>query len=373
MSKKKKVEEKVSIKEEKSITKTNPVNTSNITSNLFIEENLEKEDVSEVFTDPTYDVTFKMLFGTEENKDILISLLNSLLGFTGEKLITDVQFKPNQFKSVNVQEIRGAIDVLCITKNNQKIAIEMQKKFKDYFLARSQSYMSKLIEGQVENKESQKYHEVLMDTYILAIAEENIFARGKKDTLFERTVMPVIIETGEIVPDNKMCWKFFELPKFSASVKGKIIDSHSSLKVQWLDFFVRCNEKLKAMPEDIDELIKKGYEIMKVMNWSKEKLEIYKQQREDKLLEDMEQEKMKEKYEWKGEVKGEIKLVKSLLKYKIEPKEIPNNTKFLGKKKGFEKSMEDNLKDISYIEEHKDDSATVILGGLDIEYDSDMG
>jgi hypothetical protein len=31
------------------------------------------------FADPTLDVSFKMLFGQDKNKDILISLLNSLL------------------------------------------------------------------------------------------------------------------------------------------------------------------------------------------------------------------------------------------------------------------------------------------------------
>ena len=44
-------------------------------------------DEREEFGDPTFDVTFKKLFGSEENKDILINLLNSLLNFEGEKKI----------------------------------------------------------------------------------------------------------------------------------------------------------------------------------------------------------------------------------------------------------------------------------------------
>ncbi|AVP88182.1 hypothetical protein phytr_12580 [Candidatus Phycorickettsia trachydisci] len=54
-------------------------------------------DVPEIFGDPTYDVTFKMLFGTEHNKDISVSLLNSLLGFTGGKEIGEVQINTNKF------------------------------------------------------------------------------------------------------------------------------------------------------------------------------------------------------------------------------------------------------------------------------------
>jgi len=53
-------------------------------------------DMPEIFGDPTYDVTFKMLFGNEQNKDILISLLNSLLVFTGDKEIEEVQINTNE-------------------------------------------------------------------------------------------------------------------------------------------------------------------------------------------------------------------------------------------------------------------------------------
>ncbi len=50
-------------------------------------EKKQEVNIPETFADPTLDVTFKMLFGN----DILISLLNSLLGFTGNKKIIEVQ------------------------------------------------------------------------------------------------------------------------------------------------------------------------------------------------------------------------------------------------------------------------------------------
>ena len=57
---------------------------------------LEKISTDEVFADPKYDVTFKMLFGDDQNKDILISLLNSLLGFEGDKEIIEVEINSNE-------------------------------------------------------------------------------------------------------------------------------------------------------------------------------------------------------------------------------------------------------------------------------------
>jgi hypothetical protein len=37
-----------------------------------------------------------MLFGSDQNKDILISLLNSLLGFEGDKEIIEVEINSNE-------------------------------------------------------------------------------------------------------------------------------------------------------------------------------------------------------------------------------------------------------------------------------------
>ena len=53
----------------------------------------------EVFADPTYDFTFKMLFGNEANKDILISVLNGLLNFRGNEQIEDVSIISNELPS----------------------------------------------------------------------------------------------------------------------------------------------------------------------------------------------------------------------------------------------------------------------------------
>ncbi|MBV2145385.1 MAG: Rpn family recombination-promoting nuclease/putative transposase, partial [Wolbachia endosymbiont of Pissodes strobi] len=44
------------------------------------------------FLDPKNDVSFKRIFGTEKNKDILIHFLNDILGFTGKNEINDIEF-----------------------------------------------------------------------------------------------------------------------------------------------------------------------------------------------------------------------------------------------------------------------------------------
>ena len=92
-----------------------------------IEEKKENQEtkvpeIAETFADPTLDVTFKMLFGNDLNKDILISLLNSLLGFTGHKEIVEVEINSNELpvsffsKEKGESGITSAIDILCTNK-----------------------------------------------------------------------------------------------------------------------------------------------------------------------------------------------------------------------------------------------------------------
>ena len=263
-------------------------------------------EIAETFADPTYDVTFKMLFGSDKNKDVLISLLNSLLDFKGAKQIVDVTINSSDLNVEGISDIKGAVDVLCTTKSNQKIAVEMQRKYKDYFLPRSQEYMSKIIAGQVKEGEGQQYDTAVMDTYILAIEKENIF-RGKymlKDKdIFEVTVVPMVVETQEEIPGNKMHWKFFELPKFIKAYKSTEIDKTNSLKEQWLDFLIKCS-KQADIPDNIDEIIKKGYNIMKVANWSEDQRILYWKQKSNEIEELKEQKMLEEKAFQEGIEKG---------------------------------------------------------------------
>jgi len=346
-----------------------------------IEEKKENQEtkvleIAETFADPTYDVTFKMLFGSDKNKDVLISLLNSLLDFKGAKQIVDVTINSSDLNVEGISDIKGAVDVLCTTKSNQKIAVEMQRKYKDYFLPRSQEYMSKIIAGQVKEGEGQQYDTAVMDTYILAIEKENIF-RGKymlKDKdIFEVTVVPMVVETQEEIPGNKMHWKFFELPKFIKAYKSTEIDKTNSLKEQWLDFLIKCS-KQADIPDNIDEIIKKGYNIMKVANWSEDQRILYWKQKSNEIEELKEQKMLEEKAfqegiekgiergKLKGEVKGEISKIKGFFDFGASQEQIISKLKFLTHHNVKDK-IDENLK---YIQDHLSDTDSQICDALDL-------
>ena len=114
--------------ENKSSAKKTKVNTSS-SSNVMLQT---------VFADPTYDITFKMLFGNDKHKNILISLLNNLLDFVGTaKEIQDVVINSSDLQKESASGVKGAVDVLCTTVSNKKIAVEMQRQYKGVFFAKN--------------------------------------------------------------------------------------------------------------------------------------------------------------------------------------------------------------------------------------------
>jgi len=288
------------------------------------------------FADPTFDTTFKMLFGSKEHDNILISLLNNLLDFTGDKEIKELEIITEKLESPifsyedGRSSVTGAVDVLCTTTSNQKIAIEMQRAKQPYFLARTQHYMSKLISVQVNEKGGKEYHRDILDTYILVLEKQNLFTGQHKlsdNSLYEIEVEPIVKQTGQVFPGNKMHWKFFELSKFKEHEVYRNLTKDSSLKHQWLEFLINCGDQLNE-PER-DDIIKQGYKIMKLAQWSGDKQSLYwlEQAREFDQIEN--QKELIQEAEKKGLVRG--KLESDIDKIKIGIEEGWNGTKILSK------------------------------------------
>jgi len=359
------------------------------------------------FADPTFDSTFKMLFGVDkpDNKEILISLLNSLLNFQDEdQKIVDLSISTNDLPrdifSYDKKEgsLDGAVDILCTTTNGKKIAVEMQRAKEHYSLARTQEYMSKMISMQMKSKDSNKYDTELLDTYILTIAKDNLFV-GKNDSLvkkhvhtginiennlYEVDVEPVIKQTGQVFPGNKMHWKFFELSKFKEHNNSKNLTKNSELKYQWLEFFNECSKQLEE--PDRNELIKKGYEIMKMSLWNDDQHILYwKQQKNERdAIEHQKAENLKAfedglfkgelKGKLKGEVKGEIGKIKMGIDAKWEDEKILKKLKYTKDKFADIKSyFNTNPDEIN----NSDNESQIcndlkLTGGMNIEYDGDF-
>jgi len=83
------------------------------------------DDTREKFINPYTDFGFKKLFGTEMNKDLLISFLNALFN-NSEREIEDVQYLNGENLGDGYGDRRSVFDVYCQTKDGSRFIVEMQ-------------------------------------------------------------------------------------------------------------------------------------------------------------------------------------------------------------------------------------------------------
>ncbi len=88
------------------------------------------------------------------------------------------------------------------------------------------------------------------------------------------------------MPGNKMTWKFFKLNKFNLLTKNNTQDYNTSLKEQWLYFLTNCSNT-KSIPDNINEIIKEGYLLMKMTTWDRNQILAYYKQKQNVLYDDL--------------------------------------------------------------------------------------
>ena len=119
------------------------------------------------YIDPLSDFGFKFLFGSAANKELLISLLNSI--FRGKKNIKDLVFNKTEF--VGETEQLGAVvfDLSCIGSNDEKFVIEVQSTSHVNFKKRMLYYGCKLITDQAPKGRRQHWNYAISEVYIIAL------------------------------------------------------------------------------------------------------------------------------------------------------------------------------------------------------------
>ena len=85
----------------------------------------------ERYVNPYTDFGFKKLFGTELNKDLLISFLNAL--FKGQKEITDLTYINTEHLGERITDRKAVYDVYCQLADGSKMIVEMQKAEQAFF------------------------------------------------------------------------------------------------------------------------------------------------------------------------------------------------------------------------------------------------
>jgi len=98
---------------------------------------------------PKNDFVFKLIFGDEKNKDLLIALLSAILGIP-KKEFEGLEIINSELLREFSEDKKGILDVRVKTKLGKQIDIEIQILPTDFMPERTMFYWSKMYTSQIK-------------------------------------------------------------------------------------------------------------------------------------------------------------------------------------------------------------------------------
>ena len=160
------------------------------------------------------DWSFKRVFGTEVNKDILIEFLKVIFP---QFAITDITYIPTEQLGIMEEDRKAIFDVLCKTEDGKTFLVEMQRGAQEHFFERALYYTSFPIMKQGK-KAIAKEEEKGKDPWDFSL--DGVFFLGVLDFKYEQDEMTEhryqLLETKTLKQmTDKLEFVFVEVAKFN--------------------------------------------------------------------------------------------------------------------------------------------------------------
>jgi len=220
------------------------------------------------YIDPTTDYGFKRIFGTEVNKDLLISLLNGL--FRGRKVIRSLEYNPNEHVGETRETGTVIFDLTCTAENGEKFAIEIQRSRHANLKNRMLYYGAKLIADQAPDGERELWNYNVGEVYVIVLmAGFRMPGGGNGNVLHD--VCLCDRDTKEVFHE-KLGFIYVELANFT---KGEDEVAGSTDLDKWF-YVLRNMSEMDALPKYLRKTIfEKVFKIAEYSNLSKEEQKMY--------------------------------------------------------------------------------------------------
>ncbi|CAK0769634.1 transposase [Azospirillaceae bacterium] len=261
------------------------------------------------FLNPKTDFAFKKIFGSDSSRDILISFLNAILDFSGERAIVDVAIL-DPYQAPRIKGWKDSfVDVRAKDQRGRSFIVEMQVLNLEGFEKRVFYNACKAYVGQLDKDDE---YVKLVEVVAVTITDFILFPE------LERTISRFRMSAEEkpSVVRGEMELVFAELPKF--------LKSSSELKTvaeMWL-YFLKHAEDLSVVPETlaIEPAIAHAFEKANKASWTAEELDA----QENREMWIASHRITVEKAEAKGEAKGKANMLTRQLirRYKTIPPPI---------------------------------------------------
>jgi len=222
--------------------------------------------IKERYIDPFTDFGFKWLFGTEENKELLISFLNDLLDI--EDKIVDIEYRNLEKLGLNIIDRKAIFDVFCTDEKNNNFIVELQRSKQKYFKDRSVYYTSFPIQEQSKRGD---WDYELKKVYFVGILEFNMVENEHNDNYLTKVQL---CDTATNEPFyEKLTYYYIEMPKFKKSEEE--LSNHLDY---WLYTLSNINN-LDKIPQSFkdDKLIHQAFDVAEFLALPKEQQFSYQQ------------------------------------------------------------------------------------------------
>ncbi len=220
---------------------------------------------------PRVDIAFKKIFGVEENKDLLISLVNSIVGENDQ--VSEVTllnpYNPKNFR----QEKLSILDIKAKGVDGKRFNIEIQISDEADYDKRALYYWAKLYTEQLKTGDDYALLSKAIGIHILNFTSIPSVQRY-------HNVFHIIEKESGLNYFKDLELHTIELKKFTNNAKEELADIVAKVKNSldvWVAFLTR-HDLLKAdsLPQGLnDTYLKKAITVLNVMNFTDEEREVY--------------------------------------------------------------------------------------------------
>ncbi|BDD07172.1 Rpn family recombination-promoting nuclease/putative transposase [Aureibacter tunicatorum] len=220
----------------------------------------------EKFINPLTSFGLNKLFGTEENKDLLIDFLNQLL--PEKHQVNDLSFYQNENYTRPLEDREAIIDLYCENQGGEKIIVELQFLNQTNFKDRSLYYASFPIKEQAKSSLNWKFD--LKGVYTIGIM--NFTFDEYKDSP-ERLLHKIQFRelgSNEVAFDN-LTFLYLEIPKFN-----KQLNELETRFDKWL-YLLKNLSQLNERPDELqDRIFQKLFDLAEIEKYNSQSLQDYR-------------------------------------------------------------------------------------------------
>ena len=186
----------------------------------------------ERYINPFTDFGFKKLFGSDVNKDLLISFLNEVLPKKAQ--IKDLTYLKSENLGRSIIDRKVVYDLYCVNEAGERFIVELQKAKQKFFKDRTIFYSTFPIQEQAQKGD---WNFQLKAVYTVSILDF-VWNEEDEDSPVKETAMLVSLNTKKVFYD-KLTYVYIQIPLFD-----KTEDELETLEDKW--FYVMKN--LQSFP-----------------------------------------------------------------------------------------------------------------------------